>query len=102
MLSDTHPDAERVQIELLRQMTPEERLRMAFGLTATMVNLSRQTIAALNPGLDARELNLKCVELYYGKELASRLREYLQTRTEVVNAVASPPSRRPPPAAQVE
>jgi hypothetical protein len=82
MLSDTHPEAQRVQIELLRRMAPEERLRAALGLTAAMVNLSRETIAALNPDLDSDELNLKCVGLYYGKELASRLRAYLQTIAE--------------------
>ncbi len=82
MLSDTHPDALRVQIELLRRMAPEERLRAALELTATMVNLSRETIAALNPDLDSDELNLKCVELYYGTELASRLRAYRRTIAE--------------------
>jgi hypothetical protein len=78
MLSDTHPDAEKVQIELLRGMTPAERLGMALRLTAALVNMSRQTIASLNPDLDPQELNIKCVELFYGKDLAERLRSYLQ------------------------
>jgi PP-loop superfamily ATP-utilizing enzyme len=79
MLSDTHPDAERVQIELLRKAGAAERLGMSLALTATVVNRSRQTIASLNPGLDPQQLNIKCVELYYGKELAGRLRKYLTT-----------------------
>lgn len=77
MLSDTHPDAERFQIELLRKSTPEERLARALSLTAAVVNLSRQTISELNPGLGPQELNIKCVELYYGQKLAAGLREYL-------------------------
>jgi hypothetical protein len=82
MLSDTHPDAEKVQIELLRRATPEQRLRIAINLTATVVNLSRRTIATLNPELSPEELNLKWVELCYGKELASRLRSYLLRSSE--------------------
>lgn len=79
MLSDTHPDAEKVQIDLLRKAGAVERLGMALSLTATVVNRSRQTIAKLNPDLDPQQLNIKCVELYYGKELAGRLRNYLKT-----------------------
>lgn len=77
MLSDTHPDAERVQIELLRKAGPENRLVQSLSLTATLVNLSQQAIAERNPGLNPQEFDIKCVELYYGKELASRLRDYL-------------------------
>jgi hypothetical protein len=79
MLSDTHPDAEKVQLDLLRKAGAAERLGMSLALTATVVNRSRQTIAKLNPGLDPQQLNLKCVELYYGKELAGRLRDHLTT-----------------------
>jgi len=82
MLSDTHPDAERVQIELLRQMTGVQRLRKALDLTAVLVNSSRRNIAALNPGLNPQELDVKCVELYYGKELADQLRNYLRQKAE--------------------
>jgi hypothetical protein len=78
MPSDTHPIAQQFQIELLRRATPGERLAKSLSLTATMVNLSRQTITRLNPNLDSQQVNLKCVELYYGKELAARMRDYLK------------------------
>jgi hypothetical protein len=84
MLSDTHPDAERVQIELLRKTAPEERLAQALSLTATVVNLSRQTIAELNPTLGPRDLELKCIEFYHGKALADRVRDYLRKRNDDV------------------
>ncbi len=77
MLSDTHPDAERVQIELLRKMAPSQRLDSAIDLTAVTFELSRQTITAQNPKMKSREINLRCVRLYYGEELARRLDEYL-------------------------
>lgn len=84
MLSDTHPDAERVQIELLRQKTPMQRLGMALDLTDSLLRSSRQTIASRNPHLNAHELTVKCVELYYGKQLAAQLRDYLR-RTQAEN-----------------
>ena len=80
MLSDTSPEAEKVQIELLRQATVAERIERMLSLTATTISLSRQGIARANPGLSGQEFELKCVELYYGKELAARLREYLNAR----------------------
>jgi hypothetical protein len=82
MLSDTHPDAERVQIELLRRTSPEGRFCMALNLSAALIDSSRQTIAERNPDLSPRELGLRCVELYYGKTLAARLRDYVQTMPE--------------------
>ena len=67
-----------MQIELLRRASATERLGIALSLTAMTVTLSRRTIAELNPDLDPQRLSVKCVELYYGKELAARLRDYLK------------------------
>jgi hypothetical protein len=80
MLSDTHPDAEKVQIELLRKATFAQRWAKMASLTAFTVNLSRRAIAEANPGLSQRELDLKFVELSYGRDLAERLRAYLDGR----------------------
>jgi hypothetical protein len=80
MLSDTHPDAEKVQIELLRKATFAQRWAKMASLTAYAINLSRRAIAEANPGLDQRELDLKFVELSYGRELADRLRTHLEGR----------------------
>jgi len=77
MLSDTHPEAERVQIELLRKKTVSERFALVRSLTAFTINLSRRAIARANPDLSLDELRLKYIELYYGKDLAQRVREYL-------------------------
>jgi hypothetical protein len=80
MLSDTHPDAERVQLDLIRKMTIAERLARAGEWTRMVVNLSRQNIALAHPGVDARELDLLWVEQQYGADLALRLRSYLKER----------------------
>lgn len=36
---DTTPDAQRTQIELMRRLTPSQRLSLAFALTDTMRDL---------------------------------------------------------------
>ena len=78
MLSDTHPDAERVQIELLRKASFAQRWAKMASLTAYAVNLSRRAIAEAEPGLSPIELDLKFVELSYGQDLADRLRAHLE------------------------
>ena len=50
MLSDTHPDADRVQLDLIRKMTIAERLARAAEWTRMVVNLSRQGIARAESG----------------------------------------------------
>jgi hypothetical protein len=80
MLSDTHPEAERVQLELIRKMTVAERLARMRDWTRTLVHLSREGLARANPGLDEQELDLLWVEHHYGADLAARLRGYLAKR----------------------
>ena len=80
MLSDTSPEAEKVQIQLLREASLQERFALVCSLTATAVSLSRRAIARANPDLTPEEVGVKFVELHYGKELAASLREYLKNR----------------------
>ncbi len=80
MLSDTSPEAERVQIELLRQATAAEKIAQMRSMTAMAVKLSRRAIARANPKLSSQEVDLKWVELHYGKKLARDLRNYLNDR----------------------
>lgn len=39
LLADTTPDAQRKQIELMRRLSPSQRLVLAFALTDTMREL---------------------------------------------------------------
>jgi hypothetical protein len=80
MSSDTSPQAEKVQIELLRNATNAQRLALALSMTDLAIRLARRAIARANPGLSRRELDLKFVEVHYGKDLAERVREYLRGR----------------------
>jgi hypothetical protein len=77
---DTSPDAERVQIELLRAATPSRRLALVRSLSATVVDLSRRAIRRAHPDLSEREVLLRWVALHYGEELAERVRAYTAER----------------------
>lgn len=80
MLSDTSPQAEKVQIELLRKSTVAERFAKVRALTARTVRLSKRAIARANPDLSPEELKLKFIELHYGNGLGERVRHYLDNR----------------------
>ncbi len=71
---DTSPEAERVQIELIRKMSPAKKFDLVRSMSRTMILASRENIRLLHPHLSEEELNLLLIELYYGKELADRVR----------------------------
>ncbi len=80
MLSDTSPEAQRVQIELLRQATAAEKIAQMRSMTAMAVKLSRRAIARANPTRSSQEVDLKWVELHYGKQLGRDFRHYPNDR----------------------
>src|SRR5689334_15627437 len=71
---DTSPEAERVQIELLRRATPARRLALAVELSQMVLEMAWRAIRRLSPELDEREARLRWVELTYGEALADQLR----------------------------
>ena len=77
---DTHPEAERVQIELLRKAGMAKRISIAGRLSRSAIQLSRQAIRKANPTASETELHLLFIELNYGKELADRLRAHFAQR----------------------
>jgi hypothetical protein len=78
MLTDTDPEAEKVQLDLIRQASVARRISLMRSLTAMLISLSRQGIAKSNPGMNAQEVDLRWVEINYGKFLASEVRDYLK------------------------
>jgi hypothetical protein len=78
--TDTHPDAERVQIERLRQMTVAQRAELMWSLSAMAIRLSRRALRRANPDATEDEISVLFVELHYGRDLAERFREHLATR----------------------
>ncbi len=77
---DTHPEAERVQIELLRKATPERRLELGLTFCEEGLAIAHHAIAQANPLLSEEERKLIFVEITYGKDLADRVRAYLTRR----------------------
>jgi hypothetical protein len=77
---DTHPKAEEIQIMLLRQATVAKRLAVMRSLSQTMIQLSRRAIHRVNPTYSPLEVKLAFVACHYGRELAERLRHYLEQR----------------------
>jgi hypothetical protein len=57
MLSDTHPDAERVRIDRLRRLSGAQKVSQLRSLSALVIGLSRRAIARANPGLDQRDVD---------------------------------------------
>jgi hypothetical protein len=78
--ADTDPDAERVQIDLLRRAGASRRTQMALSLSAQVIGLARGAIQRSLPEASAIEANLRFVEVHYGPELAEELRRHLLLR----------------------
>ena len=77
---DTSPEAERVQIELLRKASPAKKFSLVNSLSQTMIQASRRNLRRLHPDISEEELALLFVELNYGKDLSERLRADLERR----------------------
>jgi hypothetical protein len=77
---DTSPEAERVQVELLRSVPVSRRLHLACSLSAAIVSVARRALARADPGAGQAELDLRFVELHYGSALAAALRAELMKR----------------------
>jgi len=86
--ADTTPDAERVQVHLLRAAPVARRLHLALSLSATVIGMARRALARSQPHASARELDLRFVEVHYGAGIAADLRSDLDRRRR-----ASAPAR---------
>lgn len=80
--SDTHPDAERVQIELLRNATVAQRFGLVRSLTRTTRQLAWRAVQRVHPDANDDEVALLFAAHCYGPELAERLRADLARRAQ--------------------
>jgi hypothetical protein len=81
LISDTHPKAAQVQLELLRRATISRRFQLARALSEWTIQLSRRGLRETMPGASELEVGLRFVELHYGAQLAERLATYLAKRS---------------------
>lgn len=77
---DTSPEAERVQIELIRKASPAKLFSLVRSLSQSLIEMNRQTLRKLHPQMNEEELALMFIELNYGKELADHVRADLKRR----------------------
>ena len=61
---DTHPKAEAVQIQLIRQATVAQRIARMSALTASLMKLSKRAIRRANPGASQDELDVLFVKYH--------------------------------------
>ncbi len=77
---DTSPEAERVQIELLRKASITKRFALMQSWSQFMIEVNRQGIRKTHPDASEEEIALIFVARNYGQELADKLQEYLARR----------------------
>ena len=58
---DTTPDAQRKQFELMRRLSPAQKLSLAFALTDTMRDLIRADLHRRFPNADETELRRRFI-----------------------------------------
>jgi hypothetical protein len=79
--NDTHPDAEKARLELLRQASVSKRLTLAFSLSQTVIDLAKRAIRRRHPNEGEQDILLRFVSVHYGAELSSRLSSDLSRRS---------------------
>jgi hypothetical protein len=75
---DTHLNAEEVLISLIRKASPAKKMSQVRSLSQTVIKLSKRAIARANRNIKKQEVDLIFVSYHYGKDLADRLRGYLE------------------------
>jgi hypothetical protein len=74
--TDTSPEAEEVQLDLIRRMPPSERALKALRMTTRLIRECKSAIARNNPALTQREIEIAFIALNYGEELAKAVEHY--------------------------
>jgi hypothetical protein len=75
---DTERNAERVLIDLLSKQSVSEKFNQVRSLSRVLRRLSRRAITRARTTQNEIEADLLFVELNYDKELAERMKRYLQ------------------------
>ena len=72
-LNDTHPEAEKVQIELLRRMPAERKFQMVNDLILTGRAFNMSCLRRRFPEAGPEELRRRLATLLLGPELAAEV-----------------------------
>lgn len=77
---DTNPEAEEIQIGLIRESSVARRISTVRSLSQTVMYLSRRAIRRAKPFLTEREVDLAFVANHYGEKIAECLRSYMERK----------------------
>jgi hypothetical protein len=77
-LNDTSAEAEKIQIQMLRNATPAQRFARARSLSRSVISLSRRAIGRNKPLFSDLEVKMEFVSLHYGKSLADKVSRYIK------------------------
>lgn len=66
---DTHPEASSRQVQIFREMTPEERLRITFQLCEQHRSLIQAGIRHRHPDYNDEKTHLAFLRLIWGDDL---------------------------------
>ncbi len=75
---DTSPQAEKVQVDLLRRAGPARRFALALSLSRTTIDLARMALKRRMPEATDQEILLAFLRLHYGADLAERVAKRLE------------------------
>ena len=75
-ISDTSDEALAVQLECLRRMTPQERLRRSCAWSGQLRRMAFAAIRRRHPDYSEDDVRLKFIELTYGQTLADEVRNW--------------------------
>jgi hypothetical protein len=78
-LTDTSREAGKIQVQLLRNASPAERVARVRSLSESVIRLSRRAISRSKPLLSNQETKLEFISLHYGKRLAEKVKTYIMT-----------------------
>lgn len=74
---DTSPEADAVITQLTLQQEPSKRLARAVAASNRVARQCKAAILRTNPEISSQEVNLRFIELNYGRELADNVRNFL-------------------------
>ena len=80
MPTDTTLDAAQMQLQLLRDKSPSERLALALQLSSEVILASKRAISRVYPEMTDRDVGHAFIELHYGQALAEATRRHLESR----------------------
>lgn len=72
--TDTSPEARAVQLDCMRKMSPQERIRKTCAMSSRVRKMAFDAIRRRHPELDESEVQLLFIELTYGRLLANEVR----------------------------